>query len=65
MEVELPDCPPGDNDVYDPETETAAPGDEENGQESDMGSVPSHHTYPPVTGFIEVNTVWCYVRAQW
>ena len=53
MEVELPDCPPGDTDVYDPETETAAPGDEENGQEGDL--VTTHHTYPPVTGFIEVN----------
>lgn len=53
MEVELPDCPPGDTDVYDPETETAAPGDEENGQESDLAT--THHNYPPVTGFIEVN----------
>lgn len=51
MEVELPDCPPGDTDVYDPETETAAPGDEENSQESDL--VSTHHNYPPVTGFIE------------
>ena len=52
MEVELPDCPPGDTDTYDPETETAAPGDEENG-ESDPG--PTYHNIPPVIGFIEVN----------
>ena len=51
MEVELPDCPPGDTDTYDPETETAAPGDEENG-ESDPG--PTYHNIPPVIGFIEV-----------
>ena len=59
MEVELPDCPPGDTDLYDPETETAAPGDEESesAQESDLG--PAHHSHPPVTGFIEVNIDCC------
>lgn len=51
MEVELPDCPPGDTDLYDPETETAAPGDEESAHESDLG--PAHHSHPPVIGFIE------------
>ena len=56
MEVELPDCPPGDTDIYDPETETAAPGDEEHGQESDPG--PTRHDYPPVIGFIEVKLSW-------
>ena len=57
MEVELPDCPPGDTDLYDPEMETAAPGDEESAQESDLA--PTHHSYPPVTGFIEVNIDCC------